>query len=46
VIILKVQIVTRRSGNPFPPAVMVPRGLFEKILSTIAALRPLPLARC
>ena len=26
--------------------VMVPRGLFEKILSTIAALRPLPSARC
>jgi hypothetical protein len=26
--------------------VMVPRGLFEKILSTIAALRPLPRARC
>ena len=26
--------------------VMVPRGLFEKILSTIAALRPLPPARC
>jgi hypothetical protein len=25
---------------------MVPRGLFEKILSTIAALRPLPPARC
>ena len=26
--------------------VMVPRGLFEKILSAIAALRPLPPARC
>ena len=26
--------------------VMVPRGLFEKILSAIAALRLLPLARC
>ena len=26
--------------------VMVPRGLFEKILSTIAALRLLPHARC
>jgi hypothetical protein len=26
--------------------VTVPRGLFEKILSTIAALRPLPSARC
>jgi hypothetical protein len=26
--------------------VMVPRGLFEKILSTIAALSPLPPARC
>jgi hypothetical protein len=25
---------------------MVPRGLFERILSTIAALRPLPPARC
>ena len=26
--------------------VMVPRGLFEKILSAIAALRPLPPVRC
>jgi hypothetical protein len=26
--------------------VMVPRGLFEKILSIIAALRPLPPVRC
>jgi hypothetical protein len=26
--------------------VMVPRALFENILSTIAALRPLPPARC
>lgn len=26
--------------------VMVPRGLFEKILSAIAALRPLPPAQC
>ena len=26
--------------------VMVPRGLFEKILSIIVALRPLPPARC
>ena len=26
--------------------VMVPRGLFEQILSAIAALRPLPPARC
>ena len=26
--------------------VIVPRGLFEKILSTIAALRPLSPARC
>jgi hypothetical protein len=25
---------------------IVPRGLFEKILSTIGALRPLPPARC
>jgi hypothetical protein len=26
--------------------VMVTRGLFEQILTAIAALRPLPLARC
>jgi hypothetical protein len=26
--------------------VMVPRGLFEKILSAIADLRPMPPARC
>jgi hypothetical protein len=26
--------------------VVMPRGLFEKILSTITALRPLPPARC
>ena len=26
--------------------VMVPRGLFEKVLSVIAALRPLPPAPC
>jgi hypothetical protein len=26
--------------------VMVPRGLFKQILSAIAALRPLPPARC
>jgi hypothetical protein len=26
--------------------VAVPRGLFEQILAAIAALRPLPLARC
>jgi len=26
--------------------VMVPRGLFQRILAAIAALRPLPPARC
>jgi hypothetical protein len=26
--------------------VMVPRGLFQQILDAIAALRPLPQARC
>jgi hypothetical protein len=41
------KIVRRSRSITFQMAeVMVPRGLFEKILSIIAALRPLPPARC
>jgi len=35
-----------RSINFRMADVVVPRGLFQTILGAIAALRPLPLARC
>jgi hypothetical protein len=41
------EIIFWGNPSPFPMAeVMLPRGLFGKILSAIAALRPLPPARC
>ena len=41
------KIVRHGRSSTFQTAgVMVPRALFQKILTAIAALRPLPPARC